>query len=195
MGRRRGPGWPKGRDSQATLASFRKHQAWRWAAAVAIVIGGVVMMVSQADIRLAEARVSAGVIDFTRVAQAQSIGNSVVFPLRNAFVGFTITLGCTAALLVIPFFVLTSGLIMARRTSIQRGLATLGLLVVALFAVNQARLLVIALSMRIWGFERGFEISHVLLGTVVSTLGVLGGLLLYLWVLLWTRTPVTEAHG
>jgi len=162
---------------------------------VAIVIGAVVMMVSQAAIRLAEARVSAGVIDVTRVAHAQSIGSSVVFPLRNAFVGFTITLGCTAALLVVPFFALTSGLIVARRASVQRGVATLALLVVALFVVNQARLLVIALSMRIWGFERGFEVSHVLLGTVVSTLGVLGGLLLYLWVLLRSRTPVNELHA
>ncbi len=195
MGRRRGPGWPARRHSRARFDSFREHQAWRWAAAAAIVIAAVVMMVSQADIRLAEARVSAGVIDVTRVAQAQSIGNSVVFPLRNAFVGFTITLGCTAALLVIPFFMLTSGLIVARRTSIHRGVATLGILVVALFVVNQARLLVIALSMRIWGFQRGFEISHVLLGTVVSTLGVLGGLLLYLWALLRSRTEVTAAHG
>jgi len=177
------------------LSSFREHQAWRWATAAAIVVGAVVMVLGQADIRLAEAKVSAAVIDFTRVAQAQSIGDSVVFPLRNAFVGFTITLGCTAALLVIPFFMLTGGLIVARRTSIHRGVATLGILVVALFMVNQARLLVIALSMRIWGFQRGFEISHVLLGTVVSTLGVLGGLLLYLWALLRSRTDVTAAHG
>jgi len=169
----------------------------RWVAALAIVAAAVVMVLGQADIRLVEARVSAAVIAATRVAQARSIGSSVVFPLRKGFVGFTITLGCTAALLVIPFFALTSGLIVARRTSVQRGLATLAILVASLFAVNQARLLVIALSMRIWGFQRGFEISHVLLGTVVSTLGVLGGLLLYLWVLLRTRNaaPAPELHG
>jgi hypothetical protein len=34
--------------------------------------------------------------------------------------------------------------------------------------------------MRQWGYPDGFERSHVLLGSVVSTVGVAGGLLLFL---------------
>ncbi len=41
------------------------------------------------------------------------------------------------------------------------------------------RLLVIAASMRAWGYPTGFDRSQVLLGSVVSTIGVTGGLLLF----------------
>ncbi len=142
-------------------------------------LGALLLIIGQSSIRPVEAWASAAIIKATHVAPARSLGSAVVFPLKTRFVGFDITAGCTAALLVTPFFLLAAGLVFTRRTSIARGLGTLAAVALGLFVVNQARLLVVALSMRLWGFERGYEISHVFLGTVVSTLGVLAGVLLY----------------
>jgi exosortase/archaeosortase family protein len=142
-------------------------------------LGAVLLVVGQSVIRPLEARVSAQAIRITQVAPARPQGTAVIFPLNARYVGFDITAGCTAALLVIPFFLLAAGLVVTRRTSVARGVSTLAAVAVALFTVNQARLLVVALSMRLWGFDRGYEVSHVFLGTVVSTLGVLAGVLLY----------------
>lgn len=170
------------------------HKFWPWAVGAAMAMGAVLTVVGQSAIRLVEARISAAIIGASQVAPAQSIGPSVVFPLRGAFVGFTLSVGCTAALLVTPFFLLAGALVVTRRTSVQRGLVTLGVLIVSLFAVNQLRLLVVALSMRVWGFELGYEISHVLLGSIVSTLGVLAGVLLYVRTVFRSRAA-TELRG
>jgi len=80
----------------------------------------------------------------------------------------------------VPFALLTALLLLAGRVQPGRAGATVALFAVVLILVNQLRLLVIILSVRGWGFETGFARSHVLLGTVVSTVGVVGGLLLFL---------------
>ena len=154
-----------------------------------MVLGAVLLVLAQAAIRPLEARISALVIDISQVAPARSLGSAVLFPLGSRYVGFNINAGCTAALLVTPFFLLAAGLVLSRRTSVTRGLTTLATVVLALFVANQARLLVVALSMRLWGFETGYEVSHVFLGTVVSTLGVLGGVLLYVRIIVHSRSP------
>jgi len=159
-----------------------------------MIAGAVLLVLTQSAVRPVEARISAAVVGTTQVADARSLGTAVVFPLRGAFVGYSLSEGCTAALLVSPFCLLAAGLVAARRTSVQRGISTLGGLALSLFAVNQLRLLVVALSMRWWGFRQGYEISHVLLGTIVSTLGVLLGLLLFVRFAL-TPSPVRTADA
>jgi hypothetical protein len=53
-----------------------------------------------------------------------------------------------------------------------------------IFLVNQLRLLVIAGSMLAWGFRTGYERSHVFLGTVLSTVGVIIGVIIFVWMLI-----------
>ncbi|HEX3394972.1 MAG TPA: hypothetical protein VHS52_10620 [Acidimicrobiales bacterium] len=152
-------------------------------------LGAVLLVVGQSFIRPLEARLSALTISVSQVAPARALGTAVVFPLQTRVVGFDITAGCTAALLVSPFFLLAAGLVLTRRTSVGRGIATLAVVAVALFLVNQVRLLVVALSMRLWGFNRGYDVSHIFLGTVVSTLGVLAGVLFYVRTVVRQRAP------
>ncbi len=66
-----------------------------------------------------------------------------------------------------------------RRVCIRTGLTSHAAITVVLFTVNQARLFVVVASMRAWGFRAGYERSHVFLGTILSTLGVVVGLLLF----------------
>jgi len=133
----------------------------------------------QETVRIAEARVAAAVLTVARVAGAQAFGTNVLFRVRGAFAGVNITTSCSVALLLSPFCLLAGGLLLSRRTSVGTGLRTLGVVALWLIAVNQARILIIILAMRIWGLDRGYELSHVAFGSGVSTLGVLGGVALF----------------
>ena len=53
-----------------------------------------------------------------------------------------------------------------------------------IFVVNQLRLLVIAGSMLAGASRSGYERSHVFLGTVLSTVGVIVGVIIFVWMLI-----------
>ena len=137
---------------------------------------GCPVVVAQTTVRHLEAQTAAGLADLVGLASAQSLGASVIFPLDGHFVGFNITPACTVALLVLPFFLAATLIIASRRVPIRRTLMALVVFSAVIFAVNQVRLAVAVGAMRVWGFESGYERSHVFLGTVVSTVGVLGSM-------------------
>jgi exosortase/archaeosortase family protein len=147
--------------------------------ALSLVGGGVALITKESLVRGLEARTGADVARAVGLVPARAVGSAVVFPLGGHVVGYAVTEGCTVAFLVAPFFVIVALLIVSRRTPPRRGLGALAALTVVLFTVNQARLLVVAASMRAWGFRSGYERSHVFLGTTLSTIGAVVGLLLF----------------
>lgn len=151
----------------------------RWAVVVVMVAGALLLFLGQATVRAAEARLAALVLDGAQISAPRSLGTNVLFRMGGAFVGLDITASCSAALLVSPFFLLAAGVLISRRTTVGDGVRTLGMLALWLFAMNQLRILLVVLSMRAWGFERGYEMSHIAFGSVISTLGVLGGVVLF----------------
>lgn len=148
--------------------------------AAASVAAAVVLLAVQERFRRVEASTCASLLRLLHIAPADSLGTAVTFPARDRFVGFTVAPGCTAALLIAPFLVVTGVLLFAGRVPPRRALATVSAFAAVVAMVNQLRLLVISISMRHWGYPDGFERSHLLLGSVVSTIGVAGGLLLFL---------------
>lgn len=147
------------------------------AAAVAVT---VLLVVGQEQVRRLEALGSAALLRLLNIAPADSIGTAVTFQAKDRFAGFTVAPGCTAALLIAPFFLAAGLLLLSGRVRPGRAVATVTVFAVVVALVNQMRFAVIAVSMRSWGYPAGFERSHVLLGSLVSTLGVAGGLLLFL---------------
>jgi exosortase/archaeosortase family protein len=89
---------------------------------------------------------------------------------------FTITPQCSALLLCVPLIAVAAMIVLSAQSSVRRTLVVLvgsaSLLVVA----NQIRLALIGWTIRIMGFERGFPLSHLVLGTIVSLLGVAGSI-------------------
>jgi exosortase/archaeosortase family protein len=150
--------------------------------AVALAIG-VGLLFGQARFRVTEAHFTASIMRLVHMRPATSLGDNVVFPLHGQWVGFSLSVACTAALLLVPFFVVAGLLLVARRVESRRALVALAVTTVVIFLVNQLRLLVIAGSMLAWGFTTGYERSHVFLGTVLSTLGVIGGVIIFVWML------------
>lgn len=140
----------------------------------------VLLVVGQETVRRAEAFMSALFLNLLQIAPANSIETAVIFPVDGRYVGFTVAPGCTAALLIVPFVVVAGVLLLVGRVNPVRATTTVAVFSFVVVMVNQLRLAVIAISMRSWGFPKGYDRSHVLLGSLVSTIGVAGGLLLFL---------------
>lgn len=149
--------------------------------AVALLLVGIAVAVitEGSFVRGIEARSGATVARLLGLVPARALGSAVVFPIHGRLVGYTVSEGCTVAYLVAPLFVIAAMLIASRRTPPRRGLIAVTVVTGVFFAVNQARLFVITASMRLWGFESGFERSHIFLGTILSTLGAVAGLVLF----------------
>ena len=153
---------------------------------------GVAVITQQSLVRGLEATTGAALARWLGLVPARAVGSAVVFPLHGRFVGYTVTEGCTVAFLVAPFFVLAALLIASRRTPPRRAVGALAVLIAVFFIVNQARLFVVAASMQVWGFRHGYERSHVFLGTTLSTIGAVVGLLLFLRLVADARSPIDE---
>lgn len=159
--------------------------------AAAAAAAAVLLVAGQEQVRRVEAAASAALVNLLGVAPAESLGSAVTFPAKGRLVGFTVAPGCTAALLVVPFFILAGVLLLAGRVRPRQAAATVAVFAAVVTAVNQLRLLVIAMAMRAWGYPVGFDRSHVLMGSLVSTVGVAGGLLLFLRMVVPRRGAVT----
>lgn len=157
--------------------------------AVLIAAAGVVLLVTEAHIRLFEAKVAAEIMRLTSIGNhAQAVGSSVVFPHQQHWIGFTIATSCTAALLIAPFFLIGAALVLSGRIPIPSALLALVAITVIVWFVNQLRLLLIGASMQLWGFKSGYSRSHILAGGVVSTLGVAIGIAVFLALVLHSQT-------
>ncbi|MFC5924326.1 hypothetical protein [Micromonospora vulcania] len=156
---------------------------WAWLrASVGIVFGLAVASATLwrwHDIASAEAWLNARLVKITGLANADSIGAAVIFPLDHRWVGFMVSSGCSVAMLLIPPIVLASTLVGFRRISISRGLNALAIAVVLLVTVNQLRLAAVVVSMRTWGFRLGYERSHVLIGSAITTVGLIAVAILF----------------
>jgi hypothetical protein len=173
-----------GRDDAATTTV---------AAGLAVV--AIAVLALQQIVRRSEASFSAGLLRILHVRPAQSIGISVVFPLKGHFVGYTLSVGCSAALLIIPFMLVSAGLLGSRRVSMTRCLQSLAVVAAILFIVNQLRFLVIAASMVLWGYRIGYERSHIFFGTLLSTVGVVAGVIVFFFMLGGDRRQTPAVKG
>lgn len=145
--------------------------------------------------QMAEARINAGVINALQISTAYVVDTSVIFLPGQRYAGYTVSAGCTATLLVVPFFLVTAGLLAFTRFSLRRSLTALGVVTLLIYVANQARLLLIAGVMRAFGGERGYEVSHVFLGTIVSTLGVLFAIVAFVAILVGWRPARAGRHS
>jgi len=156
--------------------------------AVLITAAGIGVLATETHMRQVEASVSAFVLRITHLAPvAHPTGSAVIFTQDNHWVGYSIAAGCTAALLIAPFFFVSAALLLSGRVSVRRGLIALLIASALVWAVNQLRLLLIAASMQLWGFRTGYNRSHVLAGGVLSTFGVAIGIVLFLAVMIRER--------
>ncbi|MEI4273468.1 hypothetical protein TEK04_17235 [Klenkia sp. LSe6-5] len=158
-----------------------------------MVAGGVltlVLMLVEADrLQRWEAAAAVPLARLVGVEDARQLGRSVLFSVDGQATGIDVTVGCTAAFLLLPFVAATTVLLAVRRIPALRAIASLGTAVLVILAVNQARMLAITAGMVTWGPEVGYARTHVLVGTAVSTLGLVVAGTCFLLVLLRGTYP------
>jgi exosortase/archaeosortase family protein len=149
------------------------------------------------DVASLEAWLNAHLVDAVGLADATSIGAAVIFPLDQRWVGFMVSTGCSVALLLIPPLLLASVMVGFRRVSLVRAVTAVAMAVLLLVTVNQIRLASVVVAMQAWGFQRGYERSHVLIGSAITTAGLVAVTILFA-VLLGrsrrSRGPTADVH-
>lgn len=147
-----------------------------------------------------EAAVTAALARGTGLDDAVRYGTAVVFTVAGRTTGVEITVGCSAALLAAPFLAVTTALLAVRRVSVARAVQALAVALTTLLVVNQVRMLAIIAGMEAWGPEVGYSRTHVLIGTALSTVGVVLAGSCYLGLLLRgsypsPRSTAGDVHG
>ena len=99
-------------------------------------------------------------------------GSTIVFVVDGRPTGVDITVGCSAAFLITPFVLAATALLAVRRIPFGRALRAVLVAVVVVLVVNQLRVFAIVAAMDAWGPETGYSRTHVLVGTALSTVGV-----------------------
>ncbi len=149
------------------------------ALSVAVLVAvAVAAAMRAADIQVVEAAVARPVLAVL-LGQAEHLpGSDKVFYPNYTGVGWRslqITPLCSATPLVLPILALGVLAVLQRRFSpLRAGLVTLGL-VVALFAINVGRIVMICFATRHWG-PGGFELTHRVVGSVLIMAALAGSL-------------------
>ncbi|WP_434740499.1 hypothetical protein [Micromonospora sp. SH-82] len=150
---------------------------------------GITLFERWHDVAVAEAWLNARLVAAVGLADTTSVGAAVTFPLDQRWVGFLVSTGCSVAMLLIPPFVLASLLVGFRRLTLPRAAIAVSLAVALLVAVNQVRLAAVVAAMQLWGFELGYQRSHVLIGSAISTVGLIAVAIVFLLLVGSGRRP------
>lgn len=131
-----------------------------------------------------EAVLNQQVLSWTQlVDDPRTIGAAVIFHSGDRYIGLMVTPGCSVVMLLAPFMFLTAVLLWIRRGEPRVLGIAMASLAVLFVLTNQIRLGAVAFSMDQMGLDRGYELSHVTLGSIISALGFVIGIVVFAWVL------------
>lgn len=147
--------------------------------AIALLIGGQ-------TVRTGEAATQAFALNLVGV-DADALGQAVIFPMENRWVGVGFSLGCSVAPLTALFLLGSAVAAWVRPLRLRSVAMGVGALVLVFVAANQIRIAAIVGMMHAMGFHRGYEFSHIFLGSAISTIGFVAAV--YLFVNLVLREP------
>jgi exosortase/archaeosortase family protein len=110
---------------------------------------------------------------------ALHLQTAVLFPIDGHLAGVTLSPGCSVGPLLGVFLLLASPVAHWREVRARRVLASAVALVGIFVLANQLRILVIVVAMMQWGFDRGYEVSHVFFGSAITTIGFVLGAIIF----------------
>lgn len=138
------------------------------------------------SVRTAEAAVQAFLLTLFGM-RAETFGQAVIFPLQNRWVGVGFSVGCSVAPLTALFLAGSSVASWLRPLRLRSVALGVGALVLVFMIANQLRIAAIVGMMKTMGFEKGYEFSHIFLGSAISTVGFVAAV--FLFVKLVLRDP------
>jgi exosortase/archaeosortase family protein len=140
---------------------------------------GLTLMIFQYQFRELEARATAEVYQLFTPVLAATRAPIIWFGLgRSGAFGLEITPDCSSALLIVPLCGLGMLLMIPRRLPVSRVAAALAAAALVLVIGNLVRIGVIALAVRLDGVGTGYQIGHLILGSIVSIVCIAVALIL-----------------
>lgn len=162
---------PRHRAPAAAVGSSRPT-------ALVLLVTAIVLVVEGRAVRSVEAWVQALLLNGVGM-NAQAMGQAVIFPLDGRWVGVGFSLGCSVAPLTALFLSGSAVAAWVRPLRLRSVLIGVGALVLVFVLANQIRIATIVAMMRIMGFDRGYEVSHIFLGSAISTLGFVAAVIVF----------------
>jgi exosortase/archaeosortase family protein len=136
-----------------------------------VLLGGIAaaLMGFEFQFRHLEAYAAAHLYSLVTPTIAASSAPIIWFGLGSpgAF-GLVITPDCSSALLIAPLCLLGVVLLIPRKLAVDRVMKALAVAAVILVAGNLTRIGVIALAIRVAGIGTGYQVGHLVLGSLIS---------------------------
>lgn len=155
-----------------------QHRLPRRLLAILLVAAAVGLVLGARQVRYGEAGIQALLLRVGGL-EARHVMTSVVVSIDGRPAGISLAGGCSIGPLLALFLLACAPFVWYRAMSVPRVLLSVAQLALALVVANEIRIAAILLSMRRWGFERGYEFSHVFLGSAITTVGFVAGAVLF----------------
>lgn len=163
------------------------NRTFRFLVGLAMLAGGAYLIVIQDRFRQGEAAVVTMLLKpFLGSGVFQFADQFVVRLDARHYLGLQITVECTTLVLLTPVLLFSAAVLMFTRVTWPRWVLATLVGVVIVVIVNLIRIALIAFS-TLWWDEAGYEWSHVLIGTLVALVGLVGAALLMLRIMNGTR--------
>lgn len=152
--------------------------ARRHVVALVLLAIAALLFVFAREVRLGEAWVQTRLLELGGV-DAQQIGTAVLVEIDGRQAGVSLTAGCSIGPLLAILLLCCTPFVWYRSMAVTRVAVSVAQLAAVLVLANEIRIAAIVLSMRRWGFERGYDFSHVFLGSAITTVGFVLGAVLF----------------
>lgn len=145
--------------------------------ALALALAALLLVVLNSQVRVGEAWLQAQLLTLggLRTVPMDSV---VLVSLNGQWAGIALTTGCSVGPLLALFLAGAAPLLWWRDLPVRRMLIGLVQLALVLVVANQFRIAAIVIAMDAWGVRRGYDLAHVFLGSAITTVGFVVGLLL-----------------
>ena len=158
----------------------RSRRRGAWAAALALLAAGVLLLVYQADIRIGEAVVTQYLVGAFTEGRATASGASVYFGIGSPQVTrLSITALCSTVVLVAPLLVLSALITMMSGNGLSRIALATALAVGIVIVCNALRFAAVAFAYQNYGME-GFDLVHRYIGSLFVIAGFIAATVLLL---------------
>lgn len=143
-------------------------------------VGAVAAVAIASDFRFVETRLAATTFEAVGLGATEYLGRDQLFAENLGVpVRFTVTQQCGVMLLIAPL--LATAAVVVRSSSVRpfKALRAVVAAAVTLIVANQARLALIGWTIKLIGFEQGFPLGHLVLGTVLSIVAVIASVVMF----------------
>ena len=146
--------------------------------------------------RNVEATIAPHTFDTLGMGPARHLGGPYFLTMGTGVpIKFSITTQCGAMLLLVPMLFAAALMVRSPNVSLRRSLAAVIACAVVLVFANQLRLAIIGVCSRWFGFDQGFPLGHLLIGSLFSLVAIAASVLGFLRIVRTAPDAIVREHA